>query len=53
MGNGDLGESRTRGGKEMDFEMALDFEFGGDDKSHEVEIEPVIFVWARLRDLRG
>lgn len=37
----------------MDFEMEIDLEFEGDDKSHEVEIEPVIFVWEDSLNLRG
>lgn len=50
-GDGDLEGNRfgfrrgfVVGRKEMDFEMGIDFEFEGDGKSHEVEIEPVIFV---------
>lgn len=58
-GDGDLEGNRSglrRGfvvsGKEMDFEVEKDFEFVGDGKSHEVEIEPVIFRLGKTRDLR-
>ena len=53
-GDGDLEGNRSGlsrgfsvGRKVMDFEVERGFEFVGDDKSHEVEIEPVIFVLGR------